>query len=232
VIADIGLAEHPPYAKKWPRKCAFLEDLGQNVVMHRPVQDADPRAGFLLGRRGLLLGGAAIGATIAASTGTTTAASLREKDVQALNILLLVEHTQAAFYAEALKRGALEGELFQYARQVRAQEEEHLEFLKGVLGERADRKPGFDFGDATRKRDAFVDAAADVEDLAVGAYNGQGSIVSPGVLAEAAKIVSVEARHAAWIRSIVGELPAAEATDKALSADEVVDGLSRLGVRS
>jgi rubrerythrin len=199
--------------------------------MQRPVQDTDRRAGFLLGRRGLLVGGAAIGATIAASPALTTAASLREEDVRALNTLLLVEHAQTAFYAEALRRGTLKGELFRFAKQVGAQEEEHLGFLKGVLGERADPKPGFDFGDATRKRDAFVDAAAEVEDLAVGAYNGQGSIVSPGVLAEAAKIVSVEARHAAWIRSIVGQLPAADATDEALSADEVVDGLSRLGVR-
>jgi hypothetical protein len=208
-----------------------LEDLGQNVTMHRPLQHADRRAGFLLGRRGLLLGGAAIGATIAASPGTTTAAPLREEDVRALNILLLVEHAQAAFYTEALRRGGLEGELFRYARQVGRQEEEHLGFLTRLLGRQADRKPGFDFGDATRKRDAFVAAATEVEDLAVGAYNGLGSIVSPGVLAEAAKIVSVEARHAAWIRSIVGQLPAADATDTALSADEVLHGLSRLGVR-
>jgi rubrerythrin len=199
--------------------------------MYRPLQDGDRRAGFLLGRRGLLLGGAAIGATLAASPGLTTAASLRDSDVEALNILLLVEHTQAAFYAEALRRGALEGELSRYARQVGAQEEEHLQFLTGVLGERADPKPTFDFGDTTRKRDAFVDAAAEVEDLAVGAYNGQGSIVSPGVLAEAARIVSVEARHAAWIRSIVGEPPAPDATDVALSADEAIERLSRLGVR-
>jgi rubrerythrin len=209
----------------------LFEVFGQNGCMHRPLQDGDRGAGILVGRRGLLLGGAAIGATIAASPGLTTAASLGDGDVDALNILLLVEHTQAAFYAEALRREALEGELSRYARQVQAQEDEHLQFLKRALGERADPKPSFDFGDATRKRDAFVDAAAEVEDLAVGAYNGQGSIVSPGVLAEAAKIVSVEARHAAWIRSIVGKLPAPDATDKALSADEVVDGLSRLGVR-
>lgn len=200
--------------------------------MNRPSPDPDRPAGYLLGRRGLLLlGGAALGATITAGPGITTAASLGEEDVRALNILLLVEHAQAAFYAEAVRRGALGSELFRYARQVRAHEEEHLGFLKRLLGGQADRKPGFDFGDATRQREAFVAAAAEVEDLAVGAYNGLGSNVSSEVLAEAAKIVSVEARHAAWIRSIVGQLPAADATDRALSADEVLDGLSRLGVR-
>ena len=35
------------------------------------------------------------------------------------------------------------------------------------------------------------------------AYNGQGPRLRPRTLAAAAQIVSVEARHAAWIRHIV-----------------------------
>jgi len=161
----------------------------------------------------------------------TEAASFGEEDIRALNLLLLVEYTQAAFYKEAVGRGALKGKLLAYAKQVAAQENEHLRFLKRLLKGEARRKPSYAFGEATREPGAFVAAAADVEDLAVGAYNGQGSNVSTDVLAGAATIVSVEARHAAWIRSIVGKLPAAEATDRALSSDEVLDGLSRLGVR-
>jgi Ferritin-like domain len=99
------------------------------------------------------------------------------------------------------------------------------------LGGRAEPKPGFDFGARTRDRDAFVAAAAELEDLSVRAYNGRGSEVSRGVLAAAAKIVSVEARHAAWIRSIVGQLPAPDATDDTRSPDEVRAGLTRLGLR-
>lgn len=179
-----------------------------------------------------MLGGAALGTVaVTGAPRLTTAASFDEEDIRALNLLLLVEQTQAAFYREAVERGALKGKLLQYAKQVAAQEDEHLRFLKRLLGKEARSRPSFAFGDATRQADAFVDAAADVEDLAVGAYNGQGTGVSRDVLAGAATIVSVEARHAAWIRSIVDRLPAPDATDKALSSDEVLEGLSRLGVR-
>jgi hypothetical protein len=44
--------------------------------------------------------------------------------------------------------------------------------------------------------------------------------------------VSVEARHAAWIRSIAGEPPAPDATDTPMSAAEVREGLERIGLRS
>ena len=47
-----------------------------------------------------------------------------------------------------------------------------------------------------------------LEDLAVATYNGQAVNLTPASLKAAARIVSVEARHAAWIRSIVGEVPA------------------------
>jgi rubrerythrin len=200
--------------------------------MSRPPSDTDRRPRFVLRRRALLLGGAALGGVAITGAPRTTTAALREEDVRALNLLLLVEQTQVAFYTEAVRVGALKGEVLQYARQVASQEEEHLAVLKRLLGGQARSRPDFDFGDRTRQPDAFAAAAADVEDLAVGAYNGQGGNVSRDVLAGAATIVSVEARHAAWIRSIVGQLPASDATDPALSNDEVLEGLSRLGVRT
>ena len=199
--------------------------------MTSSASDTDRRARSVLRRRALLLGGAALGGAAITGAPRTTPASSREDDVRALNLLLLVEQTQAAFYTEAVRRGALEGEVLRYATQVASQEDEHLGVLRRLLGGQARSKPDLDFGDRTGKPDAFVAAAAEVEDLAVGAYNGQGGNVSREVLAGAATIVSVEARHAAWIRSIVGQLPAPDATDTALSNDEVLEGLSRLGVR-
>ena len=208
-----------------------MQNLSDTGTMIRSSSHTDPRSRSVLRRRALLLGGAALGGVAITGAPRLTTASLREEDLRALNLLLLVEQTQAAFYTEAVRRGALKGEVLRYARQVASQEDEHLGFLKRLLGGQARSKPDFDFGDRTRQPDAFAAAAADVEDLAVGAYNGQGGNVSREVLAGAATIVSVEARHAAWIRSIVGQLPAADATDKALSNDEVLEGLSRLGVR-
>jgi hypothetical protein len=54
--------------------------------------------------------------------------------------------------------------------------------------------------------------------------------VSSATLAAAATVVSVEARHAAWIRSISGDPPAPDATDTPQSADDVQRGLEEIGL--
>jgi len=55
-------------------------------------------------------------------------------------------------------------------------------------------------------RTSVLSTARAFEDLGVAAYNGAGQyITSPGYLFLAGKIVSVEARHAAIIRDLVGE---------------------------
>jgi Ferritin-like domain len=195
-----------------------------------PLPGGSRRSDFM--KRAMLVGGAGIaGAMIAGSPRSTDAAQLSQPDLRALNLILLVEYTEGAFYAEAIRRRKLDGELLDYARAVAAQEKEHLQFVRSALGARAEDEPGFDFGDKTGDPDAFATAAGDLEDLAVAAYNGQGTNVSSKTLAAAATIVSVEARHAAWIRSIVGQPPAPEAVDTPRSADEVLDGLQQAGLR-
>ena len=47
-----------------------------------------------------------------------------------------------------------------------------------------------------------------LEETAVAAYNGQATNLTPEALATAARIASVEARHASWARGIAGEAPA------------------------
>jgi rubrerythrin len=183
-------------------------------------------------KRAALVGGAGVaGAMVAGSPRSTNAAQLSQPDLRALNLILMVEYTESAFYAEAIRRNRLEGELRGYARSVAEQEKKHLEFVRNALGGRAEDEPEFDFGDTTGDPDAFAAAAGDLEDLAVAAYNGQGTNVSSKTLAAAATIVSVEARHAAWIRSIVGQPPAPDATDTPQSADEVLAGLEQAGLR-
>ena len=102
--------------------------------------------------------------------------------------------------------------------------------MKGVLGSAAEDEPRYDFGDAITDADAFADASGRLEDLAVAAYNGQAGNVSPEAFAAAARIVSVEARHAAWIRSIAGRDPAPDTTDEPMTAAQVRAGLAELGV--
>jgi hypothetical protein len=154
-----------------------------------------------------------------------------EQDARALNLLLLVEYTESAFYAEALDGRAISDEQRAFARRVYEHESEHLMLLKTALGGKAADEPRHDFGDATKDPDAFSEAAARLEDLAVAAYNGQAGNVSPEVFAAAARIVSVEARHAAWIRSIAGRDPAPRTTDRPFSDKQVRAGLRRLGVQ-
>jgi rubrerythrin len=158
-----------------------------------------------------------------------TAAASKEQDARVLNLVLAVEYTEAAFYQDALEQGALQGDLADYARTVAEHEKEHVAFLKQALGSAADPAPRHDFGDRTKNAEAFTAAAVKLEDLAVATYNGQAVNLTPASLKAAARIVSVEARHAAWIRSIVGEVPATDATDPAIKEAETRSRLSELG---
>jgi hypothetical protein len=148
-----------------------------------------------------------------------------------LNLLLLVERTEVAFYRQALRDADLSGEREQFARVALEHEQAHVEALEGALGSAADEPPTFDFGDATRSADAFADTAARLEDVAVGAYNGQAGNVGADAFLVAARIVSVEARHAAWIRSIVERDPAPDAVDAPQTEEEIRRALEDIGVR-
>jgi ferritin-like protein len=63
----------------------------------------------------------------------------------------------------------------------------------------------------------------------VAAYNGQGANLTRPALAAAVEIVSVEARHAAWVRDLVGKLPAPLAQDQLWSARKATAALLRTG---
>ncbi len=70
---------------------------------------------------------------------------------------------------------------------------------------------------------AFQSTAIAVEDLGVSAYAGQGPRLKQlPVIQAALSIHSVEARHAAWIRSIVGKNPAPNAFDPARDMKQVL----------
>jgi hypothetical protein len=182
-------------------------------------------------RRALVAGGAvtAGGAVLGALPRLASSAPSPAQDVRVLNLVLLLEYVESAFYAEARDRGALGGELREYVRVVGAHEQQHLAALKGALGNKARKEPRLRFGKATTDPDAFVAAAINLADTSVAAYNGQATNLTKPTLAVAAKIVSVEARHAAWIRAIAGKPPAADATDPSLTQAQVVAALQKTG---
>ena len=67
-----------------------------------------------------------------------------------LELLLLIERTEAAFYSAALEAGILDGELREFAQVVRGHEREHLAVVEGALGSGLPAEPTFDFADASR----------------------------------------------------------------------------------
>jgi len=150
-------------------------------------------------------------------------------DAEILNFALEMEELQAALYEQALQHAGLTGELAQYARVVGGHERAHVAFLRQTLGSRAKPAPAFDFGDAVTDPDRFATAARVLEDLGVAALDGQAANLTKPSLAAVATIVSVEARHAAWIRDLLGELPAPTAANPTEGAARVMAAIRRTG---
>jgi rubrerythrin len=157
------------------------------------------------------------------------AAPSAAQDREIFNFALLLEYLQAAFYTQAVKRGALTGDLRRFAEIVSGHERAHVAYLRKALGSHARPRPKFDFGAATRSERAFLKAAVLLENTGVLAYNGQAANLTKPALAAAAEIVSVEGRHAAWISDLAGEAPAPRAADVGASSAEVVRQLQSTG---
>ena len=179
--------------------------------------------------RAAVAGGAAVGVAVWLRPQPTAGKTSAAQDVRILNFLLVLEEAQAAFYDAALRAGALSGDLLTFARTVAPQEHEHVDFLRRKLGPRAQAAPRFDFSEATADASRFRDAAIELEEATAAAYIGQGANLTRDAVIDAARIVAVQARHAAWIRDLAGALPAPHAADPPRSAKDVLTELRRKG---
>ncbi len=183
--------------------------------------------------RGAAVGGAMLGAGALAGRWAapelTAGRPSRRQDVEILNFLLTLEEVQAAFYDAALHRGGLRGDLLRFARTVQPQERQHAAYLRKLLGRQAKRAPKVDLRRATSGAAGFRAAAIDLEETTIAAYIGQGANLTGAAMRDAARIVAVEARHAAWIRDVAGADPAPRAADRARSADDTLADLRRKG---
>jgi hypothetical protein len=142
---------------------------------------------------GALAGTATGGARLAATAQSGGSAAI---DREILAFGRLIERLQAESYAAALRGGRLTGEARQLAQVVGAEEQAHVRFLSAALGARAGNGPRFRFGDAATDPAKFVATVISLEENGLGAYNGQAINLTPTTLAAAARVVSVEARHA------------------------------------
>jgi rubrerythrin len=183
-------------------------------------------------RRAALGGGAILGTSAllgmlpsvaSAATSGRQAKSSAAGDIAILNFALTLEYLEAAFYAEAVSKGALKGEAATYAKIVASDEAQHVAFLKTALGMHAVKKPAFDFKGTTANQTMFLKTAMALEDTGVAAYAGAApSISNKKTLAAALSVHSVEARHAAWVRTILGVNPAPVPFDAAMTKTEVL----------
>lgn len=193
------------------------------------------RAGLF--RRAALTGSALLGGGVLL-TGVPQAYAQDITDTDILNLLLLNESLEVAFYSEAVDRGALTGRARTFARQVRENEEGHRNLVRDALGDAANDIPSFDFGNTTASQERFLATALALENNDVAVANGAGPLIrSKALLAVAGQIVSVEARQAAWIRRIVygptyasrRQYPAPEAFDDTLTPAQARRALVRTG---
>lgn len=172
-------------------------------------------------------GGVAIGSRGGADS---QAAPSADTDAQILNYFLLLEYLQEALYRDGLRRAGLTGELAAYARAVGPQETAHAAFLAKRLGDRARPRPRPDFGAALSTPERFQAAAIDLEETAIAAYIGQGANLTRQTVGAVGTLLSVEARQAAWLRSLAGTPPAPSAADPARKPAEVMAHLRSEGI--
>jgi hypothetical protein len=182
-----------------------LEELDQDGAIQETAEqvDGDTRASFL--RKAGLGTGAVLGGGVITGALPALAGAASSRDVAILNYALTLEYLEAAFYNEAVSKGGFSGEVGTFAKVVARHENQHVAFLKGALGRSAVKKPKFNFKGTTTDEAKFKATAKALEDTGVSAYLGQvGRIQSKKILAAAGSILPVEARHAAWIRDILG----------------------------
>jgi len=178
----------------------------------------DTRANGNMARRSFLRYGVAA----AAASGVLTMTSCRKHngdiavnsvtdigsgDIGILNYAYVLEQLEAAFYLQVALtpyQGITSGETA-LLTDIRDHEVAHREFFKSALGASGIGGLTFDFGAIDFTSRAKVLAMSQIfEDTGVVAYNGVAfNIQNTDYLTVISKIVSVEARHASYIRNLI-----------------------------
>ena len=207
-----------------------FEQLDQDGAIAEALDavEGDTRADFL--RKTAVAGGGLVGGGAALAALAAPAAAQSASDVNILNFALTLEYLEADFYTRATQGGALKGFLRRFSQIVGEHERAHVAALQKTLGNKAVRKPKFDFKGTTEDPQLFGQTAATLEATGVAAYGGAAPMVqSPAVLKAAIAIHTVEARHTAWINHIIGQPPAPTAFYEPMSVSQVLAAVTATG---
>ena len=181
------------------------------IKADEPVKSVN-RRNFLRGASLTTVAGALVMASCKKNSDSVTpvnvnAVDLGSGDVGILNYAYALEQLEAAFYIQVISTpysGMTDIEK-SLLTDIRDHEIIHRDFFKTALGANAIQALEVNFtGIDFTSRASVLGTAKVFEDTGVSAYNGAGKlIVTPDYLLLAGKIVSVEARHAAFIRDLI-----------------------------
>ncbi|WP_341227769.1 ferritin-like domain-containing protein [uncultured Arcticibacterium sp.] len=159
---------------------------------------------------------------------------LGEGDLGVLNYAYALEQLEADFYSKVVNSfySGISDVEKQVLTDLYNHEVNHREFFKAALGVATGGDTSlvtptleFDYGGLDfNNRDAVLGTAKVLEDTGVAAYNGAGYLITnPDYLLIAGKIVSIEARHASAIRSLINPNSADFAGDDIVTEADGLD---------
>ena len=145
-------------------------------------------------------------------------------DLEALQFLLTIEELETELYDRARTQLSLSSATRELVLVIGENDADHAEKLATMielLGGRPARVPEFTFPLSDER--SFLELAAEIEDLGIGAYNGAArGIRSMPVLELLTGIAQVEGRHAGALKETLGR-PPTRAFSEALPQEEVLE---------
>ncbi|KAL0487336.1 1 TM domain-containing transmembrane protein [Acrasis kona] len=171
---------------------------------------------------------------------TTTSAPLStsqqealKPNLQVLNYALTLEHLEATFYRQGLQQfseadviaAGYSAQVRDYISVVADHEATHVSTLTSViksLGGVPVEECTYNFGYGNNFT-TFLQVADALENTGVSAYDGAAQLITnKDILTAAATIATVEARHAAYLNTLVGMNPFPQAFDTPLNMSQVL----------
>jgi rubrerythrin len=191
----------------------------QNRVFGEPVLDMPESsrrsflrvAGLVGVGTGLVVGG--LGSGIASAASGSGGSGVSDEDI--LQYALALEYLESTFYDIADKNVSFDDDrTHQIVGAVRDHEDAHVTALKKALGSKAKKKSDYNIkiddksASVYSSEKKFLSTAATFEEVGVTAYLGQIThIKDPDILASAASIEGVEARHSAIFYQLTNQKP-------------------------